>query len=192
MCCRRQNAPTQGSSACSSCFGSRAPKSLAYIACSCYVPGSSLKPAPFERSLLGRRKASEYSTHLRSVFCLRARVSSFARATHPGNLSPCLPGSVCPLFQSVECQLGGRHGVATVALRTRLATCNMVVRPAGFEPTTPGLGIRCSILLSYGRTRCRSKVPLSLKQVRASRAALEVGKVRAEKWERYHQRRAEP
>jgi len=35
-------------------------------------------------------------------------------------------------------------------------------------------------------------VPLSLKQVRASRAALEVGKVRAEKWERYHQRRAEP
>ena len=27
---------------------------------------------------------------------------------------------------------------------------NLMVRPAGFEPTTPGLGILCSILLSYG------------------------------------------
>ena len=27
-----------------------------------------------------------------------------------------------------------------------------MVRPAGFEPTTPRLGIWCSILLSYGRT----------------------------------------
>jgi hypothetical protein len=25
----------------------------------------------------------------------------------------------------------------------------LVVTPAGFEPTTPGLGIPCSILLSY-------------------------------------------
>ncbi len=28
-----------------------------------------------------------------------------------------------------------------------------MVRPAGFEPTTPRLGIWCSILLSYGRTQ---------------------------------------
>ena len=27
----------------------------------------------------------------------------------------------------------------------------IMVRPAGFEPTAPGLGILCSILLSYGR-----------------------------------------
>lgn len=29
---------------------------------------------------------------------------------------------------------------------------NILVRPAGFEPTTPRLGIWCSIRLSYGRT----------------------------------------
>ena len=28
-----------------------------------------------------------------------------------------------------------------------------LVSPAGFEPTAPGLGILCSILLSYGDSR---------------------------------------
>jgi hypothetical protein len=28
-----------------------------------------------------------------------------------------------------------------------------LVIPAGFEPTTPGLGILCSILLSYGTSQ---------------------------------------
>ena len=34
----------------------------------------------------------------------------------------------------------------------RVAYMQMVI-PAGFEPTTPGLGILCSILLSYGTSR---------------------------------------
>ncbi len=42
--------------------------------------------------------------------------------------------------------------VERVAARARAA----MVRPAGFEPATPGLGILCSILLSYGRNALKS------------------------------------
>ena len=34
----------------------------------------------------------------------------------------------------------------------------LLVRPAGFEPTAPGLGILCSILLSYGRNDSESSM----------------------------------
>ena len=35
----------------------------------------------------------------------------------------------------------------------------MLVSPAGFEPTAPGLGILCSILLSYGDASLRIAQP---------------------------------
>ncbi len=40
-----------------------------------------------------------------------------------------------------------------------------VVRPTGFEPMAPRLGIWCSILLSYGRTQNGSRDRLPFGQV---------------------------
>jgi hypothetical protein len=60
-----------------------------------------------------------------------------------------------------ELRLPSRSALRLARLRpagsgaAAFAAARKLVRPAGFEPTTPGLGILCSILLSYGRDRAR-------------------------------------
>src|SRR3954468_24589120 len=58
-----------------------------------------------------------------------------------------------------------------------VASCpgDLEMRPAGLEPATPGLGNRCSILLSYGRVPIHSTCPRSVRQHRAHVLAGELG-----------------
>lgn len=80
------------------------------------------------------------------------------------------PNTVDQRINAVRTKLGARDRAETARLYAELngisgisgpaqafdsmkPVVQRLVRPAGFEPTAPRLGIWCSILLSYGRTR---------------------------------------
>ena len=73
---------------------------------------------------------------------------SLAQIGTPGHIS----------LDSVDRTDGKECGAQVVenAEETALSPMKNSLRPAGFEPATPGLGNRCSILLSYERARATS------------------------------------
>ena len=73
-----------------------------------------------------------------------------------------LPVDTQPYFLSVA---GGSKKRKRTYLLGR-KSFKLLVHPVGFEPTTPGFEVRCSIQLSYGCILCGAKwIPRSLLKV---------------------------
>ena len=85
----------------------------------------------------------------RSLLCLR---QTFRNSQSPITRTPKMKVMVCSRFIALSVRkwknlVCGWFSDATVYIATKKKS----VRPAGFEPATYGLEVRCSIQLSYGR-----------------------------------------